>query len=154
MGQTFGKADNAMTINSGQPFLPTSTIVPENQSLFIPYFNTLYQEVAANVNNKENIFYPMAITSTAKNILNFPDFGAFIICVSGVDSTLPTLTASLCKSDSTASGSVVVLGSQAGTVSWATYVLTITSTATNFQIAHNNTGVTGNFNIKFIGTQM
>ena len=95
----------------------------------------------------------MAISSTATNIVNLPNFGAFIICVSGVNSTLPTITASLCKADATASGSVSSLGSQVGTGAWAGYALTITSTATNFQIAHNNTGITANFNIRIIGTQ-
>lgn len=135
------------------PSLPTTTIVPTDESLFIPYFNRQYESIANTVNFKDNSFYPMAISDVAKNIVNVNTFGAFIICVSGVDSTLPTLTASLCKSDATASGSVAVLGSQAGTGVWAGINLTITSTATNFQIAHNLTGVTANFNLRVILTQ-
>ena len=133
--------------------LPPNTIVPEDWDLFIPYLNTLYEDIAATVNEKDYIFYPIAITSTAKNILNLPNFGAFIVCVSGQSSGLPTITASLCKSAAGSAGSVASLGSQAGTGSWAGKVLTITSTASNFQIKHNNTGVTGNFNIRVIGTQ-
>ena len=95
----------------------------------------------------------MSITSTAQNIANLPNFGSFIICISGQTSTLPTITASLCKADATASGSVASLGSQVGTGSWAGNALTITATATNFQIAHNRSGVSGNFNIRIIGTQ-
>lgn len=140
-----------MSINL--PTLPPTTIVPENKDLFTPYFNRTYEDIALTVNTKVNGYYPIAITSTAQNIPFLPTFGAFIICVSGINSTLPTITASLCKADATASGSVAVLGSQAGTGTWAGFVLTITSTATNFQIAHNNTGVTGNFNIQYIGTQ-
>jgi hypothetical protein len=138
------------------PNLPTTTIVPQNDDLFIPYFNRTYEDIALTVNAKDNIYYPMAISSTAQNILLLPTFGAYIICVGGVVTMpgLPTITASLCKASPTASGSIAVLGHQAGTGSWAGYVLTITSTATNFQIAHNNTGVTGNFNIRFIGTQL
>lgn len=135
------------------PILPPNTIVPTNQDLFVPYLNRLYEDIASAVNSRDPRFYPMAITSTAQNILNVPNFGAFIICVSGVDSTLPTITASLCKADATAAGSVAVLGSQAGTGAWSGNVLTITSTATNFQIRHNRTGVSGNFNIRLIGTQ-
>jgi len=135
------------------PTLPTSTVVPLDENLFIPYFNTLYEDVASAVNYKDNIFYPMAISSTPRNIVDVQNFGAFIICVSGVSSTQPTLTASLCKSDATAAASIAVLGQQAGTMAWAGFVLTITSTASNVQIAHNNTGVTANFNIRVIGTQ-
>lgn len=140
-------------VNAGVPYLPSSTIVPTSWDLYIPYFNRLYEDIALNVNQKDNSFYPMAITSSAQNILNLPNFGSFIICVSGATSTLPTITASLCKADATASGSVAVLGHQVGTGAWATYTLTISSTATNFQIAHSNTGVSGNFNIRVIGTQ-
>jgi len=135
------------------PSLPPNTIVPENDSLFIPYLNRLYEDIAFAVNNKDNIFFQIPITDTAADIPNLPNFGAYIVCVSGTDSTLPTLTASLCKADATASGSVAVLGSQVGTGAWAGNALTITSTATNFQIAHNRAGVTGNFNIRIMGTQ-
>lgn len=135
------------------PTLATTTIVPTNEDLYIPYFNNLYEEIASAVNTKDNTFYPMAITTTATNIVDLSTFGAFIICVSGMNSTLPTLTASLCKADMTAAGAIAVLGSQVGTGAWAGNALTITSTATNFQIAHNNADVTGNFNIRIIGTQ-
>ena len=141
-------------MSASLPNLPPSTVVPTDWDLFIPYFYRNYENVASTVNQKDNIFYPMAITSTAQNVLFLPNFGAYIICVSGVSSTFPTITASLCKSDATVAGSVAILGSQAGTGAWAGFGLTITSTATNFQIAHNNTGVSGNFNIRFIGTQI
>jgi hypothetical protein len=136
-----------------QPLLPPNTIIPTNEDLFVPYLNRLYEDIASAVNSKDPNFYPMAITSTAQDILNVPTFGAFIICVSGVSSTLPTITASLCKADATAAGSIATLGSQVGTVDWAGNALTITSTTTHFQIKHNRTGVTGNFNIRIIGTQ-
>ena len=136
-----------------QPSLPTTTIVPEEEDLFIPYLNRLYEDIAFAVNSKDPTFFQAPITSTAANIPNLPNFGAFIICVSGTLSTLPTITASLCKADATAAGSIAVLGSQVGTGAWAGNALTITSTATNFQIKHNNAGVTGNFNIRILGTQ-
>lgn len=136
-----------------QPSLPPNTIVPENDFLFIPYLNRLYEDIALTVNNKDNIYFQTAITSSAADIPNLPNFGAFIICVSGTLSTLPTITGSLCKADATAAGSIAVLGSQVGTGAWAGNALTITSTATNFQIAHNRAGVSGNFNIRIIGTQ-
>jgi hypothetical protein len=136
-----------------QPSLPPNTIVPENDYLFLPYLNRLYEDIALTVNNKDNIYFLAPITDTPTNIPNLPNFGAYIICVSGALTDLPTLTASLCKSDATASGTIAVLGSQVGTGAWAGITLTITSTATNFQIAHNNAGVIGNFNIRILGTQ-
>ena len=136
-----------------QSNLPPNTIVPTDKNLFIPYLTRLYEDIAVAVNEKDNSYFQFAITDTAQNIPNIPNFGAFIICVSGSDSTLPTISASLCKASATANGSVTGIGSQVGTGSWAGNALTISSTATNFQIAHNRAGVTGNFNIRVIGTQ-
>lgn len=135
------------------PFLPTTTVIPTNDDLFIPYQNRVYEELAQAINERDNSYFPWPITSTAADIPNVPNFGAFIICISGESSTLPTLTASLCKADATAAGSIAVLGSQVGTGAWAGNALTITSTATNFQVAHDRAGVSGNFNIRVIGTQ-
>lgn len=136
-----------------QPSLPPNTIVPENEALFISYLNRLYEDIAFAMNSKDPKFFTAEITSVARNIPNLPNFGAFIICVSGQLTSLPTLNASLVKSSSTGAGVINVLGTQAGTGAWAGNVLTITSTATNFQIAHNRAGVSGNFNIRIIGTQ-
>jgi hypothetical protein len=137
-----------------RPTLPPNTIVPESEDLFVPYLNHLYEDIAYNVNAKDYSFYTIPVTSTATNIPNVPTFGAFIICVSGQTTELPTITASLCKADATASGSVTPIGSQVGTGTiWAGKALTISSTATNFQIKHDLAGITGNFNIRVIGTQ-
>lgn len=136
------------------PFLPPNTVIPEDPKLFISYLNRLYEDIAFSVNYKDFIYFPMAITDTATSITNMFTYGSFLICVSGVDSGLPCLTASLCKSSSTAAGSISVIGSQAGTTApFAAATLTITSTTTNFQIAHSVASTTGNFNIRFIGTQ-
>lgn len=143
--------------------LPPNTIVPVDENLFIPYLNRLYEDIAFAVNNRDYIFFPISVTDTPTNIPNIPNFGAFIVCVSGGDTvttgpvvtgdTLPTLTASLCKSDSTAAGQIVVLGSQVGTGTWAGNSILITSTASNFQIAHDRAGATANFNIRILSTQ-
>ena len=145
-----------MTINYQFPSsLPPNTIIPENWNLFIPYMTRLYEDIAFTVNTKQNGFYPIAITNTATDIINVPNFGSFIICVSGVTPGLPTLTAALNKANSTNAGVINVLGSQAGNVApWAAATLTITSTATNFQINHSVSGQSGNFNIKVLGTQV
>lgn len=143
--------------------LPPNTIVPEDEDLFIPYLNRLYEDISFAVNERDASYFPIPITSTASDIPNIPNFGAFVLCVSGESSEkdgsgnpigwLPTLTVSLCKSDATAAGSIAVLGSQAGTGTWAANTLTVTSTDTNFRIAHNRVGKTGNFNIRILGTQ-
>ena len=138
------------------PSLPPNTIVPENDNLFIPYLNRLYEDIAFTVNNKDSGYFTIPITDTPVNIPNLATFGAFIVCVSGQTTDLPTLTASLCKADATAAGSITPIGSQVGTNVWAGKALTITSTATNFQIAHNLVTLpvtTGNFNIRILGTQ-
>jgi len=136
------------------PLLSSSTIVPQSWDLYIPYFTRLYENVAYNINQKDNNFFPMAITNSATDIQNLPTFGSFIICVSGIQQGLPCITASLCKSNATSAGSIAVLGSQAGTIApWAAATLTITSTGTHFQIAHSVANTSGNFNIRFIGTQ-
>lgn len=136
-----------------QGIVPPSTIVPSNKDLFIPYLTRLYEDLATAINNKDNIYYQIPISDVPTDIPNLANFGAFIVCVSGTNSTLPTLTASLCKADATAAGAIAAIGSQVGTGTWAGNALTITSTATNFQIAHDRIGVTGNFNIRIIGTQ-
>lgn len=144
------------------PSLPPNTVVPEDEDLFVPYLNRLYEDIAFCANSKDPNYFEIPITSTASDIPNVPNFGAFLVCVSGSEHDtsaysgtgyLPTITASLCKSDATAAGVINVIGTQNGTGSWAGISLTITSTATNFQIAHNRAGITGNFNIRIVATQ-
>lgn len=142
------------------PFLPPNTIVPspvDQEDIYIQYFNRLYEDIALAVNSKDFTYFQIPISDTAQNIPNLANFGAFIICVSGVDSAQPTKTVSLVKSSRTAAGVVNVLGTQAGTASspinWLATNITVTSTASNFQINHDNAGVTANFNIRIIGTQ-
>ena len=143
-----------MTVNSNVPFLAEATIVPEDKDLFIPYFNQLYGDIVTAVNTRDSSYFVMSITNTAANIPNLANYGAFIICVSGQASTLPSLTAAVNKASATAAGVVTPLSSQAGTAApWAAATLTISSTTTNFQIAHSVAGVTGNFNVRIIGTQ-
>jgi len=137
-----------------RPFLPQNTVVPEDDSLFIAYFTDLYKKIAYSVNQKDWIYTPMAITYTATNILNLPTFGSYIVCVSGVTTGLPCLVAALSKASNAAAGTVEELTFQAGTDSpFSGATLTITSTTTNYQIAHSVENTTGSFNIRIIGTQ-
>ena len=137
------------------PFLPPNTIIPtlDEEDTFIQYLTRLYEDIAFAVNSKDPNYFEIAISDVASDIPNINNFGAYIICVSGVETDAPTKTVSLVKSDRTAAGVVNVLGTQAGTNAWAGNNITVTSTATNFQIVHNRVGITGNFFIRIIGTQ-
>lgn len=137
------------------PYLPPNIIVPskELEITFVQFLMRLYEEIAFNVNARDYVWFTIPISDVASNIPNIPNFGAFIVCISGVESGQPVKTWSLVKSDTNVAGVINILGTQAGTGIWAGINLTITSTATNFQIAHNNVGVTGNFKIRILGTQ-
>ena len=122
---------------------------------FIRYLNRMYEDIAFAMNSKDFNYFTISISDTASNIPNLPNYGAFLVCVSGVDSTLPTGIWTLCKSDATAAGTNGVtdpLCSQPGTGDWLGNLLTITSTADNFQIAHDRANEIGNFNIRIVGT--
>ena len=98
------------------PSVAPNTIIPASDALFGPYFIQLVEEIAFAVNSKDYNFYPIPITHTAANIPNVANFGAFLLAISGVTTGMPTLTVSCCKADAGSSGSVAVIGSQAGTV--------------------------------------
>lgn len=138
--------------------LPPLTIVPnpvEDTDNFLAYFNRFYEEVGFVANNRVIPFYTITITSTATDIPNIPQFGAFLVMISGIDSTQPVKTWSLVKSTDTGAGIINILGTQVGTGAWAAVNLTITSTATNFQIAHTGAAtLKGQFNISVMGTQL
>ena len=140
--------------------LPPLTIVPDpvdDKENFIQYFNRLYEQMAFVINERMTPYYAIPISNTPTNIPNLPQFGAFLVMVSGIDSSQPVKTWSLVKSDMGVAGIINILGTQSGTGIWAGIDLTITSTATNFQIAHNLVTVPVTiaiFNIAVIGTQI
>ena len=137
--------------------LPGNTIVPdlEPEDVFIQYLTRIYEDIAFAVNNKDNVSFVIPISDIATNIPNVAEFGAFLICISGVEDTLPTGVWALCKSNEDIAGTgLTPITFQAGTGDWAGIVLTITSPApgTNFQIRHNRAGETGNFSIRIVST--
>ena len=138
------------------PYLPRTTIVPmpEDVSTFIQYLNRIYEDIAFNVNARDIRSFTIPISTTAFTIPNLPQFGAFIICVSGTESQLPSGVWALCKSDAAVAGvGLTPLTSQNRTGSiWNAKSLTVTSTGTNYQIAHNLSNVTGSFNIRIMGS--
>lgn len=142
-----------MTYVTGQQSLPPNTIVPEEEHLFVPYLNRMYEDIAYAVNAKNESPFTIAITNVPTDIASIPTFGTFFVCIAGLASGQPVLGALLCKSDAGIAGVVVPLGNQAGTGAvWAASFLTITSTVTRFQIQHSVAGLTANFSIKIIGT--
>ncbi len=137
--------------------LPPLTIVPhpvDDTENFMQWMNRFYEEIGFVANARVYPYYTINISDVATDIPNLPQFGAFLVMVSGIASTQPVKTWSLVKSTETAAGIVNFLGTQAGSGIWAGINLTITSTATNFQISHNLAGVTATFNISVMGTQL
>ncbi len=143
--------------NSPYPDLPPNTIVPdpvEQKDIFIQYFNRLYEDIAFAMNQRDFNYYTIQLTDTPQNIPFVPTFGAFLILVSGVDSSLPTGIWSACKSDrSITTASITLINTQDGEGDWATFGLLLTSTTTNLQLSHSRTGIIANFNIRVVGTQ-
>jgi hypothetical protein len=138
------------------PYLPPNTIVPkpsDDEETFVQYFMRLYEDIAFAVNARDFVYFPISVTDTPTNIPNIPNFGSFVICISGVESGQPTSVLALTKSDRNVAGLYYEMATQSGTGTWAGKDLNVTATATNFQIEHNNTGVVGNFNVRIIGTQ-
>lgn len=138
------------------PYIPPKTIFPSpsDEDLFVPFMNRFYELFANVINQKDWRYFTMPIGSTASNIPNMATFGAFLLCVSGESDGMPTGVWALSKSTSTIAGEgLTPLSFQEGSVGdWAGILLTVTSTASNYQIAHNAAGIIGNFNFRFIGT--
>jgi len=141
--------------------LPENTVVPipsEDEDDFIFYLNRLYEDIAFAVNNKDNVFFPISISDGAVNIPNLPNFGAFIICVSGQENGMPSYVWALSKATINAAGTAVILTNQVGTIApWIGATLTITDSGvvngvSNYQIRHSVAGTTGNFNIRYLTT--
>jgi len=135
--------------------LPGNTIVPEldPEEVFVQYLTRLYEDIAFAVNNKDNISFTIPIGNVAADIPVMPNFGAFLICVSGVDDGMPAYVWALAKNNANLAGTTpAALTNQVGTIApWVGVTLTVTSTLTNYQIQHSGT-VTGNFNIRIVST--
>lgn len=142
------------------PYLPGNTIVPsptEQTEIFIQYLNRLYEDIAYNVNQRDLIAFPIAVTSDFQNIPNVPNSGAFIILISGQLSGMPSAIFGLTKAANNITGLWSKLQDQDGNTGvWAGHELIIQSTTTNFQIKHNlvtTPETVGNFNLRIVGTQ-
>lgn len=139
------------------PFLPPNTIVPlpaDQQDLFVQYLNRLYEDIAFAVNSKEFDYFEISISDVPRDIPNMNNFGSYIVCVSGVQSGMPCGIFTLTKTDRNVVGTATVTQLDSPlTGPWAGINLAVTSTATNFQIAHNLANTVANFNINIMGTQ-
>jgi len=141
------------------PVLPTFTIVPsplDEEDTFLQYMMRQYEDIAFAVNARDFNYFTIPISDVAANIPNLPNFGSFMILVSGIASTQPTGIWVACKSTSTVAGTLGAtnpLVSQVGSGTWAGINLTITAGANNFQIAHNLANTTADFSIRIVGTQ-
>lgn len=100
------------------------------------------------VNGKNVNFIETMVSSTAADIPFMPEHGAFILCIQGEDSGMPTATYGCCSSGVNASVALIVR--QHGEASWATVDITVTAVGGNFQIEHNGTE-TGKFFLTVLG---
>lgn len=134
--------------------LTSTTTVPEAPELLIPYLTRQFEDISTAVNARDFNFFPMAINNVPASIINLPTFGSYLICISGITSGLPTTIVAVCKNSSTAAATIAVLASQAGTapLAFVGATLTVSSTASNIQVNHS-VATSGNYNIRFIGTQ-
>lgn len=97
-----------------------------------------WNSIIDSVIRKKIISFQIPIDNTARDIPFVPSCGAFLIFVQGVEDGMPTLISACSKVAVASAGSVANLGSQAGSgATWNAITLTISSTATNFQIAHS-----------------
>lgn len=127
---------------------------PSDEDLFIPYFNRLYENIALAVNARDYIYFTAPISNQYTNIPNLPNFGSFMVCISGATTGMPAFTWSLTKADANAAGSGVAITVQVGTIApWVGATILVDSTATNFRVKHSVANTLGNFNFRIIGTQ-
>jgi len=110
-----------------------------------------YNSIVDSLVRKKIFSFEMPIDNTARDIPFVPQSGAFLILVQGIDDGMPAYTAACSKVAVAAAGSISALDSQAGSgATWNTITLAITSTATNFQIAHTK-AASGDFLVTVIG---
>ena len=120
----------------------------DNKIVTIDNLNT----IVSNIIQKKVYSFEIPVDDTARDIPFLPTRGAFIISVQGSENEMPCLTVACSKSTAGSAGSVSALDSQAGTgATWNANVLSITSTATNFQIAHDLAATVGTFYITLTG---
>lgn len=139
--------------------LPGNTIVPDLDppEVFIQYLTRLYEDIAFAVNNKDNISFTFTISDKAVDIPIIPDFGAILLVVSGTENTQPCGVWTLARSNNKLAGTVVPVATEAGTGDWNGKAISITTNFDpilnpnrNFQIQHNKTNFTANFNLRIV----
>jgi hypothetical protein len=147
-----------------RPFLPQSTIVPDTDDLqtFMQYLTRLYEDIAFAVNNRDFIFFTMAITNKPTTIPNLPLFGSFLILISGQTPGLPCVSTIINKADIFQKGLTYELSQQDGNVApWSTIGLMIVNNVSppstgeiTIQVLHDGPStLIGNFNVRIMGTQ-
>jgi len=141
--------------------LPGNTIVPDLDppDVFIQYFTRLYEDIAFAVNNKDNVAFTFTISNKRVDIPNLPPFGAVFLVISGVDNTQPCGIWALSRSDNRLPGTQSEIANENGTDAWAGKSILISTdnpapgtvnVLRNFQIRHDRTDVTANFNLRIV----
>lgn len=156
-----------------RPYLLNTTIVPNTQDLntFLQFLTRLYEDIAFAVNQRDFIQFTMSVPPPAaagpppileQQIPNLAFFGSFVICISGESPGMPCATYAVNKADIFQAGVYTPLSAQAGNVApWVGINVTLQDgtpyTSGEIPITISNTSaaplLTGNFNLRIIGTQ-
>ena len=153
-------------------YLLNTTIVPstEDKLTFNQFLTRLYEDIALAVNQRDFIYFPMAISGVPTTIPNLPLFGTFIILISGQLPGLPCISVAITKSDIFQNGFISEISEQDGNVAllpdgtpnpWLGLALMVENNPVpavtgeiTIQIKHSGAvTLQGNFNIRIIGTQ-
>jgi len=102
-----------------------------------------------SLNNKKATFIELIVTDAAERIPNLPEYGAFLICVQGSESTMPGRIYACCSNGT--AGTVASLVAQAGTDDWNANTVTIAASGANFTILHDRASVTDKFYLTILG---
>ena len=161
-----------MSVPIGQrPYLLNSTIVPrfDDANTFLQYLTRLYEDIALAVNQRDFIYFPLAVPPqpTAgppiiypQTISNLALFGSFLVCISGQLTGLPCATYAVNKPDIYQAGTYTLLSSAVVNIApWSVFNVILQdnpSPPATGEISitiYNTSTMTGNFNIRIIGTQ-
>ena len=102
-----------------------------------------------SLNNKKATFIEIMVSDAAERIPNMPEYGSFLICVQGAESTMPSSIYACCSNGT--AGTVASLVAQAGSDDWNANTVTIASSGADFTIVHDRAGVDDKFYLTILG---
>ena len=167
-----------MTLNPDRGYqrqlIPQSLIYPSNEKDLPWYFLNLYQQLADQINQRDYIYFKMAIGGSATIIPFMNNVGSYILCISGSSAYVdtagnnywPSHSYTINKNQPKVNGNTASLGSLVGTGTLAgvdftiSYIVDPNESGSNLYTAIKHNGVdlsgdpiTASFNVKIIGNQ-